>query len=70
LKETEAFWQNKLEAEANSKATNFIQRRKRKQKFPRVRKRKQTRKRPTLSRAGSGSKNSQEWGSGSKLRSM
>jgi len=28
------------------------------------------RKRPTLSGAGSGSKKSQEWGSGSKLRSM
>jgi len=34
LKEVEAFWQNKLEAEANSKATNFI--RKRKQTIPRV----------------------------------
>jgi len=30
---------------------------------------KQTRKRPILSGAGSGSKNSQEWGSGSELRS-
>jgi len=33
-------------------------------------KRKRTRKPPTLSRAGSGSKKSQEWGSGSKLGSM
>jgi len=33
------FRQNKLEAEANSEATNFIRNCKRKQKIPRVRKR-------------------------------
>jgi len=44
LKETEAFWHNKLE-------------------------RKRTRKQPNLSWAGSGSKKSQEWRSGSKIYS-
>jgi len=34
LKVAVAFWQNKLEAEANSEATNFIQSQKRKQKSP------------------------------------
>jgi len=33
-------------------------------------KRKRTRKRPTLSGGGSGSKKSQEWGSGSEFGSM
>jgi len=42
LKDAEAFWQNKLEAEANSEATNFIRNRKRKQKIQRVRNRKRT----------------------------
>jgi len=50
LKEAEAFWQNKLEAEV----TNSL--RKRKQKIPRVKKWKQTRKHETSREAGNGSK--------------
>jgi len=51
----EAFWQNQLEAEANSEATNFIQSWKRKQKIPRVKKRKRTQKHDTLREAESSS---------------
>jgi len=52
----EAFWQYKLEAEANSEATNFIRSWKRKQKISRVRKRQRTRKHDISRGAGSGSK--------------
>jgi len=54
LKEAEVFWQNKLEAEVNSEATNFI--RSRKQKISRVRKWKRIQKHDTSRGAGSGSK--------------
>jgi len=56
LKEEETFWQNKLESEANSEASNLIRSWKRKQKIPIEWKRKQTRKHDTSRGAGSGSK--------------
>jgi len=60
-------WRRKLEAEA-MEAVKFLW--KRKHFEERSWKRKQTRKRLTLSGAGSGSKISQECGSGTKLGSM